>query len=55
MGYIPIKYCLKMAIFIYRLKSEPQQYLTHSQIIVDNIYIHNLYIYYLIYKTGITS
>jgi len=42
MGYIPIKYCLQMAIFIYRLKSEPKQYLTHSKIIVDNIYIHNL-------------
>ena len=42
MGYIPIKYSLQIAIFIYRLKSEPQQYLTHSKIIVDNIYIHNL-------------
>ena len=42
MGYIPVKYCLQMAIFIYRLKREPHQYLTHSRIIVDNIYIHNL-------------
>ena len=42
MGYIPVKYCVQMALFIYRLKQEPHQYLTHSQIIVDNIYIHNL-------------
>ena len=42
MGYISIKYCLQMALFIYKLKQEPKQYLTHSQIIVDNIYIHNL-------------
>lgn len=42
MGYIPFNYCLKMAIFIYRLKNEPVQYLTKSKIIVDNIYIHNL-------------
>tara|TARA_Y100000389_G_scaffold161794_1_gene164337 strand:+ start:307 stop:669 length:363 start_codon:yes stop_codon:yes gene_type:complete len=42
MGYIPIKYCLQMALFIYRLKREPHQYLTHSRIIVHNIYIHNL-------------
>ena len=51
MGYIPIKYCLQMALFIYRLKREPQQYLTHSKIIVDNIYIHNLlYIVFNIQK-----
>ena len=37
MGYIPVKYCLQMGLFIYRLKREPQQYLTHSKIIVDNI------------------
>lgn len=42
MGYIPIKYCLQMSLFIYKLKQEPRQYLTHSRIIVDNIYIHNL-------------
>ena len=42
MGYIPVKYCLQMALFIYHLKQKPKQYLTYSQIIVDNIYIHNL-------------
>ena len=51
MGYIPVKYCLQMALFIYRLKREPRQYLTHSRIIVDNIYIHNLlYIVFNIQK-----
>ena len=51
MGYIPVKYCLQMALFIYRLKRESQQYLTHSRIIVDNIYIHNLlYIVFNIQK-----
>jgi len=51
MGYIPIKYCLQMALFIYRLKREPRQYLTYSRIIVDNIYIHNLlYIVFNIQK-----
>ena len=51
MGYIHVKYCLQMALFIYRLKREPHQYLTHSKIIVDNIYIHNLlYIVFNIQK-----
>ena len=36
LGDVPIKYCVKMSMFIYRLRKRPYQYLQKSMILLNN-------------------
>ena len=36
LGDVPFKYCVKMSMFIYRLRKRPYQYLQKSMILLNN-------------------
>ena len=42
LGDVPIKYCVKMSMFIYRLRKRPYQYLQKSMILLNNRKIESL-------------
>ena len=42
LGDVPIKYCVKMSMFIYKLRKKPYQYLQKSMILLNNRKVESL-------------